>query len=134
MRTTFVFLVAIAALQCSSCETSVVPQGSGGQTVTMVVAVDNFSAAADIETVDFSFNHKQVFYGTSITLTFDSSAITYSGSIQNVPAGPIEFQIHVFIAENHRPGCRLTGTYIVPSRSAVTLSRQISDSSCGLND
>ena len=130
MRTILVLMVAIAALQCSSCDTAVDPQG-GGQTVTMTVTIDNFSAAADIEAVDFAVTHKEVFYGTSITLTFDSSAITYSGTIQNVPAGPIDFQVHV-LGAGSRALCSLTGTCTVPSRSPVTLSRQLSDPSCGI--
>ena len=131
MRTILVLMVAIAALQCSTWDTDGDPQGSGGQTVTMTVTVDNFSAAADIETVDFTVTHKEVFYGTSITLTFDSSAITYSGTIQNVPAGPIDFQVHV-LGAGSRALCSLTGTCTVPSRSPVTLSRQLSDPSCGI--
>lgn len=130
MRITFVFIMAaIAALQCSSCAP---PHSSGGQDVTITVTVDNFSGATAISTVKFSLTHRQVFYGTSIPMTFDSSAITYSCTIQDIPTGPIDFQIQAVDSGNNIL-CSLTETYTVSSRSEGTLFRELSDSSCGIS-
>lgn len=98
----------------------------------MIVRVDNFSATAAISTVEFSLTHRKVFYGASTPMIFDSFAITYSGTIQNVPAGPIDFQLQVVDSEN-KILCGLDGTYIVPLRSAGALSIQLSNSNCNIS-
>ncbi len=134
MRISFISIIAvIATLQCLSCAQTAVdsPHSSGGHDVTMTVTVDSFSAAADISTVEFSLTHREVFYGASTPMIFDSSAITYLGTIQNVPAGPIDFQVQV-LDSGHRTLCSITETCTVSSGSTVTLSRQLSDYSCGI--
>jgi hypothetical protein len=123
-------MAAVMVLQCVCCDTLGNPKGNDSQSITMTVTVENFSAKADIEIMEFSVTHKEVLYGRSVTLTLDSSA-AYSGTIQNVPTGPIDFQVRI-LGMASRPLCNLTGTCIVSSRSPVVISQQLSDLSCGI--